>query len=83
MVMKSPEIANLLDKYNEWRRGNVEECPCTPRELGTVIDFAVVDLTFPLRISDVVEVVDSMSDFETEEERVLFMDELRTNLGAL
>jgi len=81
--MKSPEIANILDKYNEWRRGNVDECPCTPRELSLAIDLAVIELKYSLRISDVVEVVDSMSDFDTEEERDLFMKELRVNLGAL
>ena len=81
--MKPTEIAKVLENYNEWRRGKGDAPPVTPYELGVAIDFAVVDLKYSLRVSDVIALVDSMSEFDTEEERELFMEELRVNLNGL
>ena len=84
--MKNEQVAKILKDHNDWRRSTedyFQEMPHSPRELSLAIDLAVIELKYSLRISDVVDVVDSMSDFDTEEERDLFMKELRTNLGAL
>lgn len=86
MVMKTKKAISVLKDHNTWRRSTedyYEPMPHDPATVGVALDIAIVELESRLHVSEVVALVDSMSEFDTEEERELYLKDLETNLAAL